>query len=458
MANHDLTVGDPGKVIRKYCLPLFGSVFFQQMYNLADSFVAGHFIGENALAAVGNSYEITLIFLAFAFGCNTGGSIVSARYFGAKEYGKVKTAIFTSLITTVTVCAVLTAFGMFFAAPLLQVIQTPPNIFEESLSYLRIYTCGLAFVFLYNVANGIFSALGDSRTPFLFLMVSSSANVALDILFVSEFNMGVAGVAWATFICQGAACVPALIVVLLKAKKLSKVHSPIFTFSMLKEFVTVALPSVLQQGFVAAGNIVIQSVVNAYGAAVIAGYSAAVKMNNMVTACFSTIGSGVANYTSQNLGAGRTERIKEGFTASVKFVWGISAAMLLIYEIFPKQLVQLFLNDPSSTALQTGIDFLRIVAPFYFAPAFKIMCDYFLCGAKMMHYVVFSICLALGLRASIALLCSSLFHTAFSVWFAWPVGWVIAACVTFALYRHGMPKAIKRLQTTPYENGEPTNV
>ena len=173
MANRDLTAGAPGKVIRSYCLPLFGSVFFQQLYNLADSLVAGRYIGEDALAAVGNSYEITLIFLAFAFGCNTGCSVTVSRYFGAKEYGKVKTAVATSLIAAAITCGALLAVGAIFAAPLLRAIQTPAEIFDDSLTYLRLYICGLVFVFFYNVSNGIFSALGDSKTPFVFLAISS---------------------------------------------------------------------------------------------------------------------------------------------------------------------------------------------------------------------------------------------------------------------------------------------
>ncbi len=441
MANRDLTVGDPGGVIGRYCLPLFGSVFFQQLYNLADSFVAGRFIGEDALAAVGNSYEITLIFLAFAVGCNTGCSVTVSRYFGAKEYDKVKTAISTSLIATGYIYAALLVAGAVFAVPLLRVIQTPAAIFDDSLAYLRIYLCGLVFMFFYNVSNGIFSALGDSRTPFLFLAASSTANIALDILFVAKFNMGVVGVGLATFICQGAACIPALVVTALKMKSLPAGNVPFFTFAMLREFISVAIPSVLQQCFVAAGNIIIQGVVNAYGVAVSAGYSAAVKMNNLVTACFSTIGSGVTNYTSQNFGAKKPDRVKAGFKASIKFVWVIALVMCLIYEMFPAHLVRLFLNDSSHTALQTGIDFLRIAAPFYFAASFKTMCDAFLCGAKLMHYVVFSIFLDLSLRAGIAVLCSTLFQTAFSVWFAWPLGWTTAAAVTYLLYRHGLKKA-----------------
>ncbi|MCI8632869.1 MAG: MATE family efflux transporter [Lachnospiraceae bacterium] len=435
MANRDLTVGEPGRVIRSYCLPLFGSVFFQQMYNLADSFVAGRFINENALAAVGNSYEITMIFLAFAVGCNTGCSVIVSRYFGAKDYKKVKTGITTSFIVTAIVCLLFMAGGLLFASPILRLIRTPADIFQDSLAYLQIYIGGLFFVFFYNVANGVFSALGDSKTPFIFLAVSSTANIAMDILFVAVFDWGVIGVALATFICQGAACIPALAVMAVKMRRLSKTKAPWFTSGVFKEFTSVAIPSVLQQGFVAAGNIIIQSVVNTYGAAVVAGYSAAVKMNNLVTSCFTTIGSGVTNYTSQNLGAGKPERIKAGFKGSVRFMWTIAISMCLLYFLFPAQLIRVFLNQPSQEALQSGVDFLRIASPFYIAAAFKITCDSFLCGAKRMGYVVFSIFLDLGLRAAIAIIFSALFQTAFSVWFAWPIGWTIAAVVTYQLYR-----------------------
>lgn len=434
MANRDLTSGDPGRVIRSYCLPLFGSVFFQQLYNLADSFVAGRFIGEDALAAVGNSYEITLIFLAFAFGCNTGCSVIVSRHFGAKNYDKVKTAISTSLIATACTCAALLAAGAILAVPILRAIQTPAEIFDDSLIYLQIYLCGLVFVFFYNVSNGIFSALGDSKTPFLFLAVSSTANIALDILLVAKFRMGVIGVGLATLLCQSAACIPALIIVARKMLKLPVGNAPFFTLSMLKEFIFVAAPSVLQQSFVAAGNIIVQGVVNSYGAAVAAGFSAAIKMNNLATSCFSTIGSGITNYTSQNLGAGQPHRVQAGFKVSIQFVWTISLAICLLYELFPAQLMRLFMDAPSATALQTGVGFLRVVAIFYFAASFKIMCDAFLCGAKLMRYVVFSIFLDLGLRAGTAVLCSCVFHRAFSVWFAWPIGWSIAAAVTYSLY------------------------
>ena len=187
--NKDLTVGKSSTVLWKFCLPLFGSILFQQLYNIADSFVAGKFIGENALAAVGNSYEVTLIFIAFAFGCNIGCSVIVSQLFGMKQYGDLKTAVYTTLIAGGVLCALLIAAGTAFCSNLLAWIHTPDNVFADSKLYLDIYILGLPFVFYYNIATGIFSALGDSKTPFLFLACSSLTNIAVDILFVTAFSM-----------------------------------------------------------------------------------------------------------------------------------------------------------------------------------------------------------------------------------------------------------------------------
>lgn len=220
--NKDLTTGKPEKVLWKFCLPLFGSIIFQQLYNIADSFVAGKFISDNALAAVGNSYEITLIFIAFAFGCNIACSVLAARYFGAKQYRDMKTMVYTALIASAVICVILMLIGVLLAGGLLRLIKTPEEVFADSKLYLDIYIYGLPFVFFYNVATGIFSALGDSKTPFIFLACSSTSNIAVDILFVTAFKMGVAGVAWATFLCQGVSCVLALVVVFHGSRKFTR--------------------------------------------------------------------------------------------------------------------------------------------------------------------------------------------------------------------------------------------
>ena len=204
MAN-DLTKGKTSKVLLKFTMPLFISVIFQQMYSIADSLIAGRFAGEDALAAVGASYPITNIFNAVAIGCNIGCSVVISQFFGAGQYKKVKTAASTSLIARVVLGAVLTISGIALTPTLMTAINTPENIFLDSALYLKIYVGGFIFLFVYNIANGIFTSLGDSKTSLYFLIFSSVFNVVLDYIFVVCFNMGVSGVAWATFIAQGIA-------------------------------------------------------------------------------------------------------------------------------------------------------------------------------------------------------------------------------------------------------------
>ena len=345
--NKDLTVGSPSKVLWQFCLPMFGSILFQQLYNIADSLVAGKLIGENALAAVGNSYEITLIFLAFSFGCNIGGSVIVSRYFGAKDYNTMKTAVTTALIGTVVLCGALMAVGLLGCQSLLVLIRTPAELMADSAEYLDIYTLGLPFLFLYNVATGIFTALGDSRTPFLFLAVSSTANIAVDVLFVAAFDMGVAGVAWATFLCQGVSCVLSLWVVARRVRAVPSEGERVwFSWKMLGQIAVVAIPSILQQSFVSVGNIIIQSVVNSFGASVIAGFAAATKLNNVLISSLTTLGSGISNYASQNLGAGKNERVRAGFGAGVKLLGSICLCFTALYLLAGRQLLMLFIEQP----------------------------------------------------------------------------------------------------------------
>ena len=179
--NRDLTVGDIRPAIWRFTLPLLGSMLFQQLYNIADSLVAGKFLGADALAAVGNSYEITLIFIAFAFGSNMGSSVIVSQYFGAGRRKEMKTAITTTFIAAFVLSLVLMALGIGFTDILLEAINTPPALLEMSALYLDIYIYGLLFLFFYNIATGIFTAMGDSRTPFIFLAISSTANIGMDI-------------------------------------------------------------------------------------------------------------------------------------------------------------------------------------------------------------------------------------------------------------------------------------
>ena len=435
--NRDLTVGKPESVLWRFCMPLFGSIVFQQLYNIADSLVAGKFIGENALAAVGNSYEITLIFIAFAFGCNIGCSVVVSQYFGAKRYGEMKTAVHTGMIASAVTCLILMLIGIFGCDALLKLIRTPAEIFDDSSLYLDVYALGLPFVFFYNISEGIFSALGDSKTPFCFLAVSSLSNIGMDVLFVAGFHMGVAGVAWATFLCQGVSCVVALIFVSRRLRGMpSDEPSQAFSLPIFKKFAMVAIPSILQQSFISVGNIIIQGVINGFGPAVVAGYSAAVKLNNLVITSFTTLANGISNYTAQNLGAKKLVRIREGFRAGAKMVWLLSIPLIALYWLGSDALIKLFVENPSRTALDTGRAFLRILSPFYLIISIKLVADGVLRGSSMMRQFMVSTFTDLTLRVALAFALSAAMG-ATGIWCAWPVGWSIAAVLSILFYRRG---------------------
>ncbi len=448
--NKDLTQGRAESVLWQFCLPLFGSIIFQQLYNIADSLVAGRFIGENALAAVGNSYEITLIFIAFAFGCNIGCSVIVSQLFGAKDYVRLKTAVTTACIASAVLCGLLMLFGILGCRPLLTMIHTPEEVFADSRLYLDIYVWGLPFVFFYNIATGIFSALGDSKTPFYFLAVSSTANIAVDILFVKAFHMGVAGVAWATFLCQGVSCVLAVFTVWNRLKKIETTKkAALFDPDILKKIAVIAIPSILQQSFISIGNMIIQSVINGFGPGVIAGYAAAVKLNNMVITSFTTIGNGISNFSAQNLGAHKFSRIGEGFRAGLKMVWCLCIPFCILYIFAGKYLLLLFMEQDAAAALLTGRQFLWILSPFYFVVSAKLVADGILRGVSAMRQFMIATFTDLILRVVLAFLLSDLTKSAVGIWCAWPVGWTIAMALSVSFYRKEIRKLILPPQSTP---------
>ena len=438
--NKDLTVGKPGTVLWKFCLPLFASMIFQQLYNIADSFTVGKFVGENALAAVGNSYELTLIFIACAIGCNIGCSVIASRLYGAKRYKDLKTSVYTSLISSGIVCAVIMTAGLVFSPTLLSLINTPASIFDDSKLYLDIYLFGLPFMFFYNISTGIFSALGDSKTPFFFLMSSSLANIGMDILFTTAlspvFPRGVDGVAWATFICQGISCILAVTFVLKRLSGIKTEEKPaLFSFALFKETAHVAIPSILQQSFISVGNILIQSIINIFGTGVIAGYSAAIKLNNLFTTSFTTLSNGISNYTAQNIGAQKLPRVHEGFKAGLKLALLICLPIALLYFFAGKYLLGIFLDAQTGTAMETGMLFLRITSPLYFVVAAKLVADGILRGSEMMNKFIVTTFTDLILRVILAKILSSTPLGSAGIWLAWPLGWIVSTTMSLLFYK-----------------------
>ncbi|MBQ6676092.1 MAG: MATE family efflux transporter [Ruminococcus sp.] len=441
----DLTVGSPTKVLWAFTIPMFLSVVFQQLYSIADSAIAGKFAGEDALAAIGASYPITMIFMAVAVGSNVGCAVVISQFFGAKNYPRVKTSATTTLLASTAVALLLTLFGLLFCTPLLKMVNTPGDIFSDSAVYLNIYTLGLVFLFVYNVCTGIFTSLGDSKTPLYFLIGSSVGNVALDLLFVAVFEWGVSGAAWATFIAQGVSCILSVIVILKKLKEIkTESKAPLFSWRMLGRVAAYAVPSILQQSFVSVGNIFIQGLVNSFGKSVIAGYSAAIKLNTFAVTSFSTLGNALSSFCAQCYGAGNVGRIRQGFKAGLAMALIVAVPFIGCYFLLPDTMMGLFLDKSASAAvLDTGREFLKIVAPFYAVVGIKLMADGLLRGTGRMPFFMGTTFSDLILRVILAFALSKHMGQARGIWLSWPIGWFTAMVVSLIFYTVTM-KQIRR--------------
>lgn len=432
----DMTQGEPGKVLIGFALPMLGSAVFQQMYSIVDSVVAGKCIGPDALAAVGASYPITMIFVAIGLGMNVGCSVLISQLFGARKMTELKTAVFTALFSVLVLSLVLTLLGCLGCNSMIRLLKTPEDIFKNSALYLRIYIFGLVFIFFYNICNGIFTALGDSTTPFCFLVASSLGNIALLLIFVIGLKLGVGGVAWATFTAQGLAAAASLLVLMKRINAIEAGEYQRFSGRMLKKIVWLSVPSILQQSFVSVGNLFIQGIVNSYGAAVIAGYSGAVKLNTFALTSFNTMSNSLSNFTAQNIGAGKTERVKQGYWCCFKMSICIILPFILLYVFAGGSIMRLFVNGDNMAVIREGKRFLRIVSPFYLIVGIKLVCDGVLRGAAAMKLFMITTFSDVIMRVLLAFL-FQMFWEDTGVWLAWPVGWVAGMCMSLAFYARG---------------------
>lgn len=436
--NTDLTTGKPAASLLRFTLPMLLSVAFQQLYNISDSVIAGKFAGEDALAAVGASYPVTMIFMAVAFGLNIGISVIISQLFGAKDYVQMKTAAFTGFTTVAVIGVVLTVGGSFLCRPILYLLSTPENIMADTALYLDIYIWGLLFLFFYNISSGVFTSLGDSKTPLYFLIASSIGNIILDAVLVIVFHLGVAGVAWATFIAQGAASVCAFWAVLRRLKRIETAEKPVlFSAAMLRRISIVAVPSILQQSFISVGNMCIQGLVNGFGSSAVAGYSAAVKLNTFAITALTALCNSISSFTAQNIGARKLERVRSGFRAGGLMSLAVAAVFLLLYTLAGGALLLLFMDNSSAEALAVGELFLRILSPFYLAVAAKLTADAVLRGSGSMVFFMVSTFLDLLLRVVLAFVLVGPYGLT-GIWLSWPIGWVISTALSLVFYFRGV--------------------
>ena len=443
----DLTQGKPSKVILIFSLPLLLSMVFQQLYNMADSIIAGKMISNNALAAIGVSTPVTMIYVAIAVGCSGGISVVVANLFGQHKYRSVKTASSTALAFMFALSAILTIVGYFISSPLVKLLQTPTSIHADSTAYLEIYTLGLIFVFIYNASNAIFTGMGDSITPLILLICSSVGNVILDIVMAKP--LGVQGLAYATLIAQAVAGIVAFILVIVKMKKLSDGEESdlprqtyvkrTFNGRILLSILAISIPGVCQQSFVSVGQLLVQGLINGFGEQTIAAYTAAMKINTFCIQCIVTTANAVAAFTAQNMGAGDLKRVKQGMRSATVMLVTFALIIVAIVAVFAKPLTGFFINNSdgsgvsSTDVIATGAQFLWITCPFYVFIAVKTTADGVIKGAGKLLQFMISTFVDLILRV---VLCYALAPSLdfLGICIAWPIGWVIGTALAVGFY------------------------
>ena len=441
----NLTEGRPLNLLFFFALPMVAGNLFQQLYNMVDTAVVGKFVGEDAVAAVGSSFPIVFLSVAVASGLSMGCTVVVSQLFGAGRIHEMKTTISTAIISLGVLGLLIMGLGTLLAGPLLQLLGTDPDIMADSRTYLQIYFGGAVFLFLYNTLNGIYNAQGDSKTPLIFLMISSLTNIVLDLLFVIRFGMGVAGVAWATLIAQGLCAVASLLVLLRRMRRMpcepekQGVKLPLFHMVAVKRIAQIGLPSMLQQSLVSLSMMMMQGLVNSFGKVLVAGYTAATKIDSLAMLPNMNISNAMSSFTAQNIGAGKYERVKEGLKACLLMVAVFSLLITVIIFLFGNQLLSLFL-DPgdASGAMGYGLAYMHTVSLFYILMGLLFVPNGMLRGAGDMAAFTFSSMANLFSRVGIAYALVYLTPLgANAIWWSIPAGWAIGSVVSLLRVKSG---------------------
>ncbi|NBJ94447.1 MATE family efflux transporter [Parablautia muri] len=466
MKKYNMLTDSPGRSLFFFALPMIFGNLFQQFYSTVDSIIVGQFVGEDALAAVGASYSLTTVFIMIAIGGGIGASVITSQYLGAGLYKRMKTSVYTALISFVTVSIILGVFGLFFSSKILVGLNTPENILADAMLYLNIYFVGLPFLFMYNILSSIFNALGNSKTPLYLLIFSSLLNIVMDLLLVGGFGFGIAGAAVATVFAQGLSAVISFcilmytlrgyagqeehkeqkegerqqvkeVAVLTASEHGMEKEKSLFDVGMLGNMIKVAIPSMLQQSIVSIGMLLVQSVVNGFGSSVLAGYTAGTRIESVCIVPMIASGNAVSTFTAQNLGAGNSERVKKGYLAAVKMVVGFAVVICLVLTLFHGAIIRSFLERGSEpAAFETGNAYLSFIAFFFVCIGLKAITDGVLRGSGDVVIFTLANLVNLGIRVTIAFSMAPHWGVQ-AVWIAVPMGWSANFLISFVRYLTG---------------------
>ncbi len=432
----DLTTGKEGKLILLFALPMLLGNLFQQLYTMVDSAIVGKFLGKEALAAVGASFPVIFTMIALLIGISSGGMIVISQYFGAKDMNRVKKSIETLYIFMFVASIVLTTFGLFIIDPIFRITKLPSELLPQAKTYLSIYISGIILFFGYNGTSAILRGLGDSKTPLYFLIFSTVTNIILDLIFVIVLKWGIAGAAYATLISQGGALVIAMIY-------LHKTH-PIISFNfrqwsfdwdIFQKSLKIGLPTGLQQTFVALGMMALFSIVNTFGTDVVAGFSAAGRIDSIAATAAMVFSQSLATFVGQNLGAGKPSRVKRGLLMTLLMSWGVSGVMMIFIIGFRSHLIHFFTNE--TEVIRIGSEYLTIVTSFYLVFTTMFTFNGFMRGAGDTLIPMFISLFSLWIiRIPTAFILSEKFGE-IGIWWAVPIGWTTGMVLSYFYYKTG---------------------
>lgn len=420
----DMTKGNTSKILISFAVPMVLGNIFQQLYNTTDAIIVGRYIGKNALAAVGVANPIMSIAIFFIFGICMGASVLMSGIFGAGKYSELKKEVSTSLIAGTIFTIVISVVCVFLSKWALIAIGTPKDILYDADIYLKIIFGGLIFTFLYNFYSMTLRAIGDSKTPLIILIISCIANVILCIVFIAFFKLGVAGSAIATVIAQGISCLLCIIYAYLKVPLISLgIDELILDKPLLKRTIQYSWLSALQQTFLYIGRLLVQGVVNPFGTNAIAAYNSVTRVDAFVLSPGDGFAASVSTYSAQNKGAGRYDRIVEGYKKGNTIITLYSAAVALIVFFGAEWIMKLFVSGSEKEVILIGVEYLKIMSVFYVLSGFCNIFQGLFRGVGKLRITLIATTMQIAIRVLLSYILAP--HTGIkSVCYAIAVGWV----------------------------------
>lgn len=440
-----MTEGNIWKQLTIFAIPLLLGNLFQQLYNTVDSVIVGQFVSSQALAAVGSSFPLINLLISFFMGMSVGAGVLISKYFGARDTYNLRRSIHASLFLTIILGIIMTFVGVFCCPVLLKWMQTPADVIQDSIVYLQIYFGGIFFPMMYNIGSGILRAVGDSRRPLYFLIASSLINVVLDLVFIINFRMGIAGAAYATVISQGISAF-LTIALLIRTKADYRISWKELKpdWEMSREIIGVGIPSGIQNAVVAISNVIVQSNINSFGSVAMAGCSACQKIDGFAIMPVLSYAMAFTTFTGQNIGARRLDRVKEGTRIGLILALGTIISISSVLLLFDEQLLSIFSNDPE--VIRYGLMMMHTMIPLYFLLTITHALNGIIRGAgdTRMPMLVMIVCWC-GMRMAWILTTVPIFQDIQVVFWGWPITWLASSIWLIIYYKSGrwMPKELK---------------